>query len=215
MGCKLARALAREQPGPVADNDLPDPPPPAPLDPRIPLTARQKFSMVKSWKGISRALEPTGVYMFLQLFENHSELITLFTKFRQLRTRDEQAESLELAEHATMVMNSIDEGIKAMDNVDFFFGLLHQIGASHRKIPGFKKEYFWKIEHPFLEAVRLTLGDRYTDNMDNIYRITIKFLIETVVRGYELAESKEPNDNEKKAINSEEGNSSSKTDKGS
>ena len=63
--------------------------------------------------------------------------------------------------------------------------------------------------------MRLTLGDRYTDNMDNIYRITIKFLIETVVRGYELAESKEPNDNEKKAINSEEGNSSSKTDKGS
>ena len=66
MGCKLARALAREQPGVVADKDLPEPPTPAPLDPRIPLTARQKFSMVKSWKGISRALEPTGVYMFLQ-----------------------------------------------------------------------------------------------------------------------------------------------------
>ncbi|KAK3860851.1 hypothetical protein Pcinc_033123, partial [Petrolisthes cinctipes] len=132
------------------------------------------------------------------LFENNSELITLFTKFNQLRTRDERAESLELAEHATIVMNSIDEGIKAMDNVDCFFDLLHQIGASHRKIPGFKKEYFWKIEHPFLEAVRLTLGDRYTDNMDNIYRITIKFLIETVVSGYETAPDHEPNDNVKK-----------------
>ncbi|KAK4318389.1 hypothetical protein Pmani_010606 [Petrolisthes manimaculis] len=95
-------------------------------------------------------------------------------------------------------MNSIDEGIKAMDNVDCFFDLLHQIGASHRKIPGFKKEYFWKIEHPFLEAVRLTLGDRYTDNMDNIYRITIKFLIETVVSGYETAPDHEPNDNVKR-----------------
>ncbi|KAK8387147.1 hypothetical protein O3P69_018068 [Scylla paramamosain] len=208
MGCLFSKNKNKEP-------DLPEPPEPPPPDPRLPLTARQRFNIIKSWKGISRAFEPTGVNMFVKLFENHSELITLFTKFRQLRTRDEQAESLELAEHATMVMNSIDEGIKAMDNVDFFFGLLHQIGASHRKIPGFKKEYFWKIEHPFLEAVRLTLGDRYTDNMDNIYRITIKFLIETVVRGYELAESKEPNDNEKKAINSEEGNSSSKTDKGS
>lgn len=68
MGCKLARALAREPQGVEGDanKDLPDPPAPAPLDPRIPLTARQKFSMVKSWKGISRALEPTGVYMFLQ-----------------------------------------------------------------------------------------------------------------------------------------------------
>ncbi|KAK7074044.1 hypothetical protein SK128_010114 [Halocaridina rubra] len=87
---------------------------------------------------------------------------------------------------------------------------LHQIGASHRKIPGFKKEYFWKIESPFLEAVRLTLGDRYTDNMDNIYRITIKFLIETVIRGYELAAEHEPNDNVK-ASNSTEGNSSKAT----
>lgn len=63
--------------------------------------------------------------------------------------------------------------------------------------------------------MRLTLGDRYTDNMDNIYRITIKFLIETVVRGYELAEQKEPNDNVKKALNSAGGNSSSKSAKGS
>lgn len=82
-------------------------------------------------------------FSLYRLFENHSELLALFTKFTSLRTRDEQAESLELAEHATIVMNSIDEGIKAMDNVDFFFDLLHQIGASHRKIPGFKKEYFW------------------------------------------------------------------------
>lgn len=192
------------------DPDLPEPPIPPPPDPRLPLTARQKFSIIKSWKGIARAIEPTGVYMFVKLFENHSELIGLFTKFKQLHTRDEQAESLELAEHATIVMNSIDEGIKAMDNVDFFFDLLHQIGASHRRIPGFKKEYFWKIEHPFLEAVRLTLGDRYTDNMDNIYRITIKFLIETVVKGYELAEEREPNDNVKASMNSAEGSKAAK-----
>ena len=36
------------------------------LDPRLPLNARQKFSMLASWKGISRALEPTGVYMFIK-----------------------------------------------------------------------------------------------------------------------------------------------------
>ncbi|KAK8748184.1 hypothetical protein OTU49_016356, partial [Cherax quadricarinatus] len=145
------------------------------------------------------------------LFENNAELINLFTKFKQLRTRDEQAESLELAEHAKTVMNSIDEGIKSMDNVDYFFDILHQIGASHHKIPGFKKEYFWKIEVPFLEAVRLTLDDRYTDNMDNIYRITIKFLLETVVEGYEKAEKGESNENVKNNINSTDGNCSKGT----
>ena len=38
----------------------------APLDPRLPLNARQKYSMLASWKGIARALEPTGIYMFIK-----------------------------------------------------------------------------------------------------------------------------------------------------
>ncbi|XP_047488482.1 neuroglobin-like, partial [Penaeus chinensis] len=128
MGCQITKS-SKNKDDPEGIPDIPEPPPP---DPRLPLTAKQKFNIIKSWKGIARAIEPTGVYMFVKLFEGNSELLGLFTKFNQLRTRDEQAESLELAEHATIVMNSIDEGIKAMDNVDFFFDLLHQIGASHR-----------------------------------------------------------------------------------
>lgn len=44
---------------------IPDIPPPAPVDPRLPLTAKQRFSIGKSWKGIARAMEPTGVNMFV------------------------------------------------------------------------------------------------------------------------------------------------------
>lgn len=67
----------------------------------------------------------------------------MFEKFRKLKTREEQANSLELAEHAVTVMNTLDEGIKGLDNLDAFFEYLHQVGASHRRIPGFKAEYFW------------------------------------------------------------------------
>lgn len=35
-------------------------------DPRIPMTAKQKYSIVASWKGIHRALEPTGINMFVK-----------------------------------------------------------------------------------------------------------------------------------------------------
>ncbi|KAF0301078.1 Neuroglobin [Amphibalanus amphitrite] len=162
-------------------------PPPLPKDPRLPLTIRQKFSIVKSWKGISRTMEPTGIYMFVKLFEDHAELINFFEKFRQLRSRDAQAESLELAEHASIVMNSLDEGIKALEDMDYFFSLLHQIGGAHTRVPGFKKEFFWKIKNPFLEAVKATLGDAYTSNMDNIYRLTIDFIISTVIEGFDRA----------------------------
>lgn len=159
-------------------------------DPRLPLNARQKYSMLASWKGIARALEPTGIYMFIKLFEEHQDLLALFSKFHQLKTRDEQASSAELAEHATNVMNTLDESIRTMDNMDSFLLYLHQIGQSHCKIPGFQKEYFRKIKGPFLESVKMTLGDRYTDNIENIYQVSINLIIETLIEGYEKGNNK-------------------------
>jgi hypothetical protein len=150
-----------------------------------------------------------------RLFEEHKELLNLFTKFHKLTTRDEQASSEELAEHAVSVMTTLDESIRSLDNVDAFILYLHQVGQSHYKIPGFQKEYFWvclyktkfsylilsgqfilfyliyfelkKIRNPFLEAVKMTLGDRYTDNIENIYKVSINLVIETLVEGYEKA----------------------------
>ena len=36
------------------------------------------------------------------------------------------------------------------------------------------------IQTPFLEAVKITLGDRYTEKMETIYRITINFIISNI-----------------------------------
>ncbi|XP_044749027.1 neuroglobin-like [Coccinella septempunctata] len=188
MGCELGK-LAKS--GSSAKNQKTEEAsaPPVQVDNRLPLTAKQKYNMLASWRGISRAMESTGVTMFLKLFESHSELLSLFEKFKGLKTKEEQANSQELIEHANNVMNTLDEGIKGLDNLDVLLEYLHQVGASHRKIPGFKAEYFWKIEKPFLEAVETTLGDRYTENVENIYKITIKFIIETLIKGYNNANS--------------------------
>jgi len=37
-----------------------------------------------------------------------------------------------------------------------------------------------------LDAVKTTLGDRYTDNVDVIYQTTIKFIIATLEEGFEM-----------------------------
>ena len=38
----------------------------AKFDPRLPLTVRQRFNIMKSWKGIARNIQETGVLMFLR-----------------------------------------------------------------------------------------------------------------------------------------------------
>lgn len=62
-----------------------------------------------------------------------------------------------------------------------------------------------KIEQPFLAAVSQTLGDRYTDNVEGIYKITIKFIIETLVEGYEKAPAQNHVANSKSVNNSTNG----------
>jgi hypothetical protein len=67
----------------------------------------------------------------------------MFTKFNELKTKEEQAMSEELKNHATRVMETVDESIRSLDELDVFFQYLHEIGASHTRIPGFTSEYFW------------------------------------------------------------------------
>lgn len=50
---------------------------------------------------------------------------------------------MELAQHAGIVMNTLDESIKKLDNVDSFMDYLHAVGMLHTKIPGFRRDYFW------------------------------------------------------------------------
>lgn len=49
--------------------------------------------------------------------------------------------------------------------------------------------FLQKIEKPFLDAVKRTLEDRYSENVENIYKLTIKFIIETLIDGFDKAQS--------------------------
>lgn len=56
-----------------------------------------------------------------------------------------------------------------------------------------------------MKAVSDTLGDRYTENVEGIYKITIKFVIETLIEGYEGAK-KNQNHVGNKGVNSTSNN---------
>ncbi|KAF4526225.1 hypothetical protein B566_EDAN001910 [Ephemera danica] len=77
-----------------------------------------------------------------QLFEEHEDLLNLFSKLGELRTKEQQQSSLELAEHATKVMGTLDEAIRALDSLDSLIAYLEAVGASHRRIPTFERNHF-------------------------------------------------------------------------
>lgn len=121
--------------------------------------------------------------MFVRMFRSQPGLKDLFKDFRDLETDDEMRENEDLEKHATLVMNTLDDAITNIENVDLVLDLLHRIGKSHLRFQGFNVEYFWLAEQPLLEAIKITLGDRYSDNMDIIYKLVIRFLLTEVTKG--------------------------------
>jgi len=111
------------------------------------------------------------------LFEENAELLNMFTKFRDMKTKEQQSSSMELAEHAKTVMTTLDEGIKSLDDMDAFLTYLHNVGASHTKIPGFNRQYFWVS---FLKGRKP--ASRILQNSCAICDITYSINLGTIVR---------------------------------
>ncbi|XP_076097699.1 cytoglobin-1-like isoform X2 [Mytilus galloprovincialis] len=180
MGCSQSKQKVPTQQTKQEDNNRPV----CEIDKRLPLDDRQVFKLKQSWKGIRRNMEDTGMEMFVRLFKNNSYLIQIFKDFKELETEDEMRENEELEKHATFVMSTLDETITNIDNFDYIKDLAHRTGNSHQRFSEFQKENFKKIKIPFLEAVKITLGDRYTDYMATVYTITIDFVLDSLVEGY-------------------------------
>ncbi|XP_063429075.1 cytoglobin-1-like isoform X2 [Mytilus trossulus] len=180
MGCSQSKHKVPTQQTKQDDNNGPV----CETDKRLPLDDRQVFKLKQSWKGIRRNMEDTGMEMFVRLFKNNSYLIQIFKDFKELETEDEMRENEELEKHATFVMSTLDETITNIDNFDYIKDLAHRTGNSHQRFSEFQKENFKKIKIPFLEAVKITLGDRYTDYMATVYTITIDFVLDSLVEGY-------------------------------
>ncbi|KAL8613617.1 hypothetical protein ACOMHN_022036 [Nucella lapillus] len=154
---------------------------------KLGVSAKDLFRFRRSWKAIRRKMEDTGVEMFVRLFKYNQDLKGMFTRFEHLKTEDELRTNEALENHATLVMMTLDDVITHIDNFDYVDELLRKTAATHTRLKGFSSELFWKIQDPFLGAVKITLGDRYTENMEAIYKVALTFVLQTMMEGMEEA----------------------------
>ncbi|KHN82250.1 hypothetical protein Tcan_03535 [Toxocara canis] len=113
------------------------------------------------------------------MLSEHTEYFNMFA-FRSVATctKEEQLQDETLRSHGEAVMKLIGEAICGIEDGDKFFSILNENGRRHAYKNYFRPEMFWRMEQPFLFAVKLILGDRYTENMDQIYRVVIHLMIE-------------------------------------
>ncbi|XP_060083685.1 neuroglobin-like [Ylistrum balloti] len=154
------------------------------LEKQLDLNKRQKFLILKSWKGISRDIKTTAVNMFSRLFETNEELKSYFVDVSKYTTISDIRTNSRFESHAVMVMHIIDDAMSNLDDITSVESLLLNVGESHTRLSWFKSFYFWKLEEPFLLAVRETLGDRYSANMESNYKKAIHFILTLLEYGF-------------------------------
>lgn len=103
--------------------------------------------------------------------------MAVFVKFEGLKTADDQRQSEELQKHAVLVMTSLDTAFSTIEDGDEFVTFLETTGAFHRKIPGFKKEFFWVSEYSyFFLSLPLTSNVDSSVLMQMLHLIPLLFL---------------------------------------
>ncbi|CAI9718945.1 neuroglobin-like [Octopus vulgaris] len=152
------------------------------VDPRLPLNARDIFKLKQSWKGIKRNMETTGVEMFIRLFQTEEEIGYLFSDFKNVHS-DALRQNEVLEAHALLVMATLDKAITSLDDYEAVRESLLRTGAKHYRLKNYKPQYFRLMEEPFLSAIKITLGDRYSESMEIIYKKTIDFIITNLQTG--------------------------------
>ncbi|PAA75568.1 hypothetical protein BOX15_Mlig030771g3, partial [Macrostomum lignano] len=153
-------------------------------DPKLGLTEREVYKLKTSWKAVHRKVSDTGVEMFISLFRTNKDLQAMFVKFSHLELSDNIRENGELALHGELVMGILDEAILNIDNMEVTRQRVRRAAATHQKFAGFYAKLFWAMEQPFLEAVKLTLEDRYNDSIAEIYAKTIHYILGEMEAGF-------------------------------
>uniref|UniRef100_A0A1I8J5W1 Secreted protein n=1 Tax=Macrostomum lignano TaxID=282301 RepID=A0A1I8J5W1_9PLAT len=137
-------------------------------DPKLGLTEREVYKLKTSWKAVHRKVSDTGVEMFISLFRTNKDLQAMFVKFSHLELSDNIRENGELALHGELVMGILDEAILNIDNMEVTRQRVRRAAATHQKFAGFYAKLFWAMEQPFLEAVKLTLEDRWVPTLQHL-----------------------------------------------
>jgi hypothetical protein len=78
-------------------------------------------------------------YIYFRMFRANTDSKCIFKKFKELTSDDELRVSDTLEQHATGVMNVIDDTIMNIENVDYVFELLNATGRKHSTYEGFSQ----------------------------------------------------------------------------
>ena len=143
------------------------------VDPRLPISKLHAYKLRQSWKCVRRDLEQTALDALISMLRkkaNYSSLMGL---------SPDRIGSGEFETMAMKMFSAVDECVNKAADMDVQ-GLVDYAEEIKHESPFNEKGLIKDYQPAVLTAIKQTLGDRYSDTMDSIYNLVIKFIVETM-----------------------------------
>ncbi|ELT94139.1 hypothetical protein CAPTEDRAFT_214116 [Capitella teleta] len=179
MGCLQGKEKEAEE---AVVTELPESKPKQ-VDPRLPFdTYRQLFNLRNSWKTVARNLTETSKDCLIRYLKKYPEHKAMYRGCANLEDEEAMRASTSFENAAVPVFNLFDDVMENSENVDIAIAQIGMGATPHKKIKGFRTDYLKAMEEPFIEAVSVTLGDRFTDPTEQNFRKLYQFVIQEMIK---------------------------------
>lgn len=141
------------------------------VDPRLPFSNyRQIFNIRNGWKSVARVMEDTAKETLIRLLEKHPEYREKYPMIASLNTEEELRESLEFETYAMQIFGLFDEVIQNLENVD---AALDEIEHTGKQLT---LQLITDLEECFMNSLHVVLDERFTDTLQENYRLLYGFV---------------------------------------
>ncbi|XP_048733939.1 uncharacterized protein LOC125650047 [Ostrea edulis] len=141
------------------------------VDPRLPFSNyRQIFNIRNGWKPVSRKMADTAKETLIRFLEKYPEYKAKYPMIAGLKTEEEMRESFEFETYALQIFGMFDDVIENLENVD---AALDEIERTGKQLT---LQLITDLEESFMNSVRLLLDERFTETLQENYRLLYGFV---------------------------------------
>lgn len=151
-----------------------------------PLTEKQMAMLQENWKELEDNISKVGVITFISLFETHPDVQEVFMPFKGIEL-EELRHSKQLKAHALRVMAFVQKAVARLYEPEKLDILLRELGKKHYSY-GAKQEHIDYIGPQFVLAIKPSLEDRWTDELQEAWLALFNYMGVIIKASMELEE---------------------------
>jgi len=146
-------------------------------------TDREKHLIKKTWRVLSNNMPGVGANIFLAIFNLNPEVKNIFPCHDV--TGEELLRDPNFRGHASRFMQAVGAAVDNIHDLEESMApLLFRLGQQHIHYEGFKVEFFDIFIHAILKVFESELGTKFTNDVANVWRKVVVFIISQLKRGY-------------------------------